>query len=301
MSSTLRHLPALVISFSLLTACTRESRIVDEASGAKVARQRVAAPAGEVAKTALAGLSAPAATPPQVAAFAPRAMDSVSRSMIIRTGQVEITVDSLAPAIAVVERLAWSIGGFVAGSSIQAGQGQQHQAILQIRLPSTRFQQALSGLSGVGKLVSSTTNSEDVGEEFVDVTARVSNAHRLEERLVTLLATRTGKLEDALAVERELARVREEIERYEGRLRYLRSQVAVSTLTVTLSEPAPIVGRPGSNVIVEALKQAWRNCVTAVAGGIVLLGGLLPLLAVVGTLGLAWRKWGTKKGAPIRL
>jgi hypothetical protein len=41
--------------------------------------------------------------------------------------------------------------------------------------------------------------------------------------------------------------------------------------------------------------------VTAVAGGIVLLGGLLPVLAAVGTLGLAWRKWGTKKGAPIRL
>ena len=120
MSSTLRHLPALVISFSLLTACTRESRIVDEASGANVARQRVAAPAGEVAKTALAGPSAPAATPPQVAAFAPRGMDSVSRSMIIRTGQVEITVDSLAPAIAVVERLAWNIGGFRGATRAQA-------------------------------------------------------------------------------------------------------------------------------------------------------------------------------------
>jgi hypothetical protein len=95
-------------------------------------------------------------------------------------------------------------------------------------------------------------------------------------------------------VERELARVREEIERFEGRLRYLRSNVAVSTLTVTLAEPGPVVGKPGSNVIVEAFKQAWRNFVTVVAAVIGVFGGLVPLLllAVLGYLG--WKRWGKK-------
>jgi hypothetical protein len=117
----------------------------------------------------------------------------------------------------------------------------------------------------------------------------------MEERLVNLLATRTGKLEDVLAVERELARVREEIERYEGRLRYLRTQVAMSTLSITVSEPGPVVGQPGSNVVVEALKQAWRNSVMVVAGGIEMLGAVLPVL-VLGVI--AWvgiRRWRSKR------
>lgn len=221
--------------------------------------------------------------------------DSISLSMIIRTGYAFIEVDSLESAIARVRQLAERAGGYIANSSIQTGEGQQRQATLEIKVPSNRYDQALSGLSGIGKLISSSTNAQDVGEEFVDVSARVTNARRMEERLVSLLATRTGKLEDVLAVERELARVREEIERYEGRLRYLRTQVAMSTLSVTVSEPVPVVGQPGSNVVVEAFKQAWRNSVMVVARGIELLGVLLPiaLLALLGWLGV--RRWRARK------
>ena len=187
------------------------------------------------------------------------------------------------------------MGGFVGNSSIQSGEGQRRQATLQLKVPAARYAQALSGLGGIGKLVSSTTEAQDVGEEYVDVTARMSNARRLEERLLTLLATRTGKLEDVLSVERELARVREEIERFDGRLRYLRANVAVSTLAVTLAEPGPVVGEPGSNVIVEAFKQAWRNFVTFIAGLIAALGILAPLFVLAGLAFLAWRRWGRNR------
>ena len=217
--------------------------------------------------------------------------DSISVSMIIRTGNAFIEVDSLESAIAQVRQLAESAGGYIANSTIQSGEGQQRQATLEIKIPSNRYDQAVGGLSGIGKLVSSSTNALDVGEEFVDVSARVTNARRMEERLVNLLATRTGKLEDVLAVERELARVREEIERYEGRLRFLRTQVAMSTLSVTVSEPGPVVGHPGSNVVVEALKQAWRNSVMVVAGGIEMFGAVLPLLVLGLIAWLGIRRW----------
>ena len=194
--------------------------------------------------------------------------------------------------------LAERAGGYIANSSIMTGEGQQRQATLEIKIPSNRYDQALGGLAGIGKLISSSTNAQDVGEEFVDVSARTSNARRMEERLVNLLATRTGKLEDVLAVERELARVREEIERYEGRLRFLRTQVAMSTLSVTVGEPGPVVGQPGSNVVVEALKQAWRNSVMVVAGGIEMLGAVLPvvILGVLVLLGVRrWRGWASPR------
>ena len=217
--------------------------------------------------------------------------DSVSLSMIIRTGNAFIQVDSLESAIAAVRSLAESAGGYIANSSIMTGEGQQRQATLEIKIPANRYDQALGGLAGIGKLISSSTNAQDVGEEFVDVSARTANARRMEERLVNLLATRTGKLEDVLAVERELARVREEIERYEGRLRFLRTQVAMSTLSVTVAEPGPVVGQPGSNVVVEALKQAWRNSVMVVAGGIEMLGAVLPVVVLGVLVWLGVRRW----------
>lgn len=210
----------------------------------------------------------------------------VAPSMLIRTGAASIEVDKLDPAIIKVRQLAAQMGGYVANSSISGGRDQIRSATLELKIPAARYDQAVGGLGGIGRVESVNTTVEDVGEEFVDVSARVANAKRLEERLVSLLATRTGRLEDVLAVERELARVREEIERYEGRLRYLRTRAAVSTLSVTVHEPAPLIGQnPGENPIGAALRQAWRNFVGFVAWFIASLGVLVPLGAI---LGLAW-------------
>jgi hypothetical protein len=205
-------------------------------------------------------------------------------SMVIRNGHASVEVDKLDPAIVKLRQLANQLGGYVANASMVGGRDQVPSAMLELKIPAQRFDQAISGLSTLGKVESVNATAEDVGEEFVDVTARVNNAKRLEERLIDLLANRTGRLQDVLSVERELARVREEIERYEGRLRYLKSRVAVSTLTVNLHEPLPILGQsPGQNPIAEAIRRAWRNFVGFIASGIAALGILIPL----GVLALA--------------
>ena len=206
--------------------------------------------------------------------------------MIIRTGSATIEVDSLEPAIARLRLIAAQLGGFVGNTSVQGGREEVRSATVEIKIPAQRWGQLLEGLKPIGKIESQIESAEDVGEEFTDVTARVSNARRLEDRLVALLASRTGKLEEVLSVERELARVREEIERYEGRLRYLRSRAALSTMTVMIHEPAPVLGsRPGSNPIADAFRAAWRNFVALVAGLISMLGILIPLAL------LAWLGW----------
>lgn len=216
--------------------------------------------------------------------------DSAALSMIIRTGQAWIDVDTLASAVAAVHAMAARVGGFIANTTIQTGEGQRHTAGLEIKVPSANYELAMNGLTGIGELRSSTTSTEDVGEEYVDMSARMANARRLEDRLVTLLANRTGKLDDVLAVERELARVREEIERYEGRLRYLRTRTATSTINVTLSEPGPVVGEPGSNVLADAAVRAWQNFVMLVAGVISASGVLIPLGVVGGIVLWLWRR-----------
>ncbi|MGH7664187.1 MAG: DUF4349 domain-containing protein [Gemmatimonadaceae bacterium] len=236
------------------------------------------------------GTSASPAPSPDASAAATQGGD-IAPAMIIRTGSVSVEVDSLEPAVAQVQALAIRLGGWVANTSMQTGQEQLRSATLELKIPAARFNDAVTGLRPIGELESVDVVAQDVGEEYVDITARVENARRLEERLINLLARRTGDLEDVLAVERELARVRGEIERYEGRMRYLRSRASVSTLSVTVHEPPPIVGPyASSNPIAEAFRQAWRNFVGFVAAIIASLGILIPLGAIVIIAFLLWRR-----------
>jgi hypothetical protein len=212
-------------------------------------------------------------------------------SMLVRVGAASLQVDSLDAGIARVRDVARRTGAIVANTQMEGGRERTRSASLQLRIPSEHFDDAVNGLAPIGKLESVNVNVEDVGEEYVDVQARVANARRLEQRLVELLATRTGKLADVLSVERELARVREEIERYEGRMRYLRSRASVSTLTVSVHEPYPIVAdRPGARPIRDAFVQAWRNLVGFTAGFIELLGVLIPLGVIVVVLVVVGRR-----------
>lgn len=260
----------------------REAPVEERANLAKVA-----APQGSAA-----AVSADRTTTGSAATTAQGSGTTIS-SMIIRTGNASVEVDSLEVAIASVQRIAAALGGWVGNTSMSGGEHDVRSASIELKIPSARYDEALAGLRPIGKVENVTSNAEDVGEEFVDLSARTANARRLEERLVTLLATRTGKLEDVLNVERELARVREEIERYEGRLRYLKSRVATSTLTVTVHERFPLVApeTPGENVIAEAFRDAWRNFVRFVAAFIASLGTLVPVALLAGIAALAWRRW----------
>ncbi len=225
--------------------------------------------------------------------------DPAAAPMIIRNGNASVEIDSLEIALGQVRALADRVGGYIANSQMQSGDNQIRSATIEIKVPAARFDALVAGLTPLGKVEYVNISAQDVGEEFSDVTARVANSRRLESRLIELLATRTGKLSDVLEIERELARVREEIERMEGRLRYLRAHVATSSLSVTIHEKAPLVGEQGSGgVIGEAFRQAWRNFVNFVAGLIASLGVLLPVGAlVVAGLWLLRKLWRARRPA----
>ena len=275
-------LAATLVLAAPLSSCDRvptptSTRAVSNAA----VRQRADAPASAVeakdAATDDAELQQSASVPPL---WSDPAVDPASR-LIIRTGQAGIEVDSLEPALDLLRMTAARIGGFLGNANIQTGRNQVRQATVEIKVPAGRFDDLTDGLRPLGKVEFLNIGAEDVSEEFVDLTARTANARRMEERLLELLATRTGKLQDVLSVERELARVREEIERMEGRLRYLKARTQLSTLSVVLHEPSPLVSpTPGRNPLAEAVREAWRNFVGLLAAGIASLGYLVPVLVL---------------------
>lgn len=248
-------------------------------NGEEMAQRQVMPPPGPTTTTAT-----------RADASLPVAPGSVSLDpLIIRTGTANVQVDSLDRGIAQVRALAARVGGIIGNTSISGGTDQERHASIELRVPSQNFDAALTGLEPIGRVQNVNVTAQDVGEEYADVTARVANARRLESRLLDLLDRRTGRLEEILNVEREVARVREEIERYEGRLRYLRTRASISTLTITLHEPNALIGTPrGERPIRDAFAMAWRNFVGLIAGLIAMLGWLVPLAIVAYG---AWRVW----------
>jgi hypothetical protein len=272
-----------LLQAAMLVACNDRSRSETQSELARDVRLD-AGKASNMASPAPA--AAPVASEQEARAqgssqWSPLATYDVISRMIIRTGQASIEVDSLETSMAELRRIVQRSGGYVADASVQSGRNQLRTATLQVKVPAARFDELTQALEPLGKLQFVNVAAEDVSEEFVDLTARVANGHRLEDRLVELLRTRTGKLQDVLSVERELARVREEIERMEGRLRFLKTSAQLSTLSVNLYEPAPIVAsHPGRSVIGEAFKTAWRNFVGLMAGVIASLGIVVPVVVL---------------------
>lgn len=279
-------------TLALIYALAAGAGACDSAGGRPEAAVDMTAPAADLDEAKSLGQGAdgyagrsvaPSAPPSPAPASASAQLPAGIPSMVIRTGTASVEVDSLEPAIAAVRRLVARAGGYVGNTSLQAGHESVRSATLELRVPADRFEEVVAGLSPVGEVDYVNVAAEDVTEQYVDLEARAENAKRLEGRLAELLATRTGKLDDVLAVERELARVREEIERLEGRMRYLRSRADLSSLTVSLHEPGPLVGVPGDHPLRDALRQAWRNAVMFAAWLIAASGVLIPLAVLAGT------------------
>jgi hypothetical protein len=283
----MRSLFVVVVAAALL-GCNekRPSPLLEQSARDAASRQRIGY--DKNGRPAAMALNAVVVT--EADALPPIAAADVS-NMVIRTADVSIEVDSLETAVARIRELAVQFGGYVASTDITSGRSQLRTATLEVKIPVARFDQSLSGLAPIGKLESVSVEAEDVGEQFVDVSARMDNARRLERRLIDLLATRAGKLKDVLDVEQALARVREEIERYEGRIRYLKAHTAMSTLSVTVHEPLPIVGTAGKSVMGEAFTQAWRNFVALLAVTVQSLGVVLPLGLVALLAWFVARRW----------
>ncbi|HYK82607.1 MAG TPA: DUF4349 domain-containing protein [Gemmatimonadales bacterium] len=280
-----KRIGLLVLAAATWACGTTERRVapserVNTFASERALRERALATPAPAAPAAVLETRDGGEAAPADAGFARFPRFDAASNMVIRSGQASVEVDSLERAVTAVRLLAQRVGGYVANTTMQTGRNQLRTASLEVKIPAEQFDAGLAALWPIGRLESVNVTAEDVGEEFVDVRARMDNARRVEARLIDLIATRTGKLADVLEVEQTLARVREEIERYNGRLRYLQAHAALSTLTVSIHEPLPVVGDVGSSVLGEAFKQAWRNFVGLLAWLVRSLGILVPVGAI---------------------
>ena len=155
--------------------------------------------------------------------------------ILVRNASITLEADSPAQVVADIELAIRQSGGYVSNLQQSTNTLDRQWVTLTIRVPSLSFSEMLDALDSLGRVVDKRIGAEDVTEESIDVDSQTRNLKRTEERLLAHLE-RTAKLEDIVKVEHELTRVREQIERFEGRLRFLNHRVDYSTIILTIQQ-----------------------------------------------------------------
>jgi len=142
-----------------------------------------------------------------------------------------------------VRALAAGLGGDLLGLS-QSGSGDQRSATLTIRVPSTRFDDALAQLKKLdGEVVSSNVDAKDVTDQFVDVQARLVALKAQEQQYLTLLA-RANSVDEILKVQGVLVSTRTQIEQLQGQVNSLKTRIDFSTITMSIAPIATVPSQP---------------------------------------------------------
>src|SRR5712664_3065092 len=196
---------------------------------------------------------------------------------IIRNANLTLEVASPTESQRKIFSAAETHGGFVVTSEMtqQTSEDKSRPEVsvnLVVRVPALQFDQVMEEIRGVAnRVVQEKRTGQDVSEEFIDLEARIKNQKALEVQFLEIMK-RAGKVEDALEVQTQLADVRTEIEKLEGRKRFLENQATLSTINVTLQTPTQIVSAVGF----------WYNVRSAFAEGVdVALAIILFLIRAV--------------------
>jgi hypothetical protein len=193
---------------------------------------------------------------------ASRATAEISDRKIIRNAEITIEIDSPAEGKRKIEAIAEAHGGFVVASEVtdhgDDEAGAQTIVTVIVRIPAPRFSAVVDEIRKVGRRVRrEKISGQDVTEEYFDLEARLKAKKALEAQYLEILK-QAKNVTDALEVQKVLAEVRGEIEQMEGRHRFLENQVNLSTVTVTLQTPAPLVGTSASGFF-QRLKRAFGD------------------------------------------
>lgn len=214
---------------------------------------------------------------------------------MIYTADIQLVVADFSSLRGQIDKLIAAHDGVLADSSVDLRYGDRPSGSWTVRVPAEQLDAFQKGVQLLGTAEQSTRHGQDVTEEYVDIQARLTNRRRLEQRLLDLMENKQGDLKHVLQVETELARVREGIEQIEGRFRYLKDRIRLSTVTIRARQErdytppnVPTFAVEIQETFAESLEQLLK-----VSKGLVLAGVFmvpwLPVPLVV--MGLPWWIW----------
>ncbi len=207
---------------------------------------------------------------------------------VIRNGSIDLAVKDTRETMREIRELTDNVGGLVSNSYIYEMRENQYAGYMTLRIPENRFESIMEQLEDYGKATNVQTGVDDVTMQYVDLESRLNNQIAQEERLVEILEM-AETVEDVLEVERELNRIRSEIESMTAQMNHLKDQVTYATINVNLREenvPTDVV-KPGAfenfgNRVRETFIGSINFLLNSVSFIVIALIALLPALILIG-------------------
>ncbi len=214
---------------------------------------------------------------------------------VIRNGSMNLIVEDTRQTVREIQSKVKAVGGIISESNIYEMREGQYAANLTLRIPEQQFDHFMEQLQELGKATDSSFTEDDVTMQYLDLETRIKNLEAQEERLREILEM-ANTVEEVLQVEKELGRVRGEIEVLTTQFTYLQDKVSYSTINLYIREehiatqkvsPAPFENLGAR--MKEALVRSINFIMTAFATLLVVITTLLPVLLVLAMIGLiAW-------------
>ncbi|MFD5214691.1 DUF4349 domain-containing protein [Microbacterium sp. NPDC058345] len=225
----------------------------------------------------------------------PGAASEESAREIITTAQVELRVRDVQQAADAIIALAAKHGGYVESADIGASRDATETTVparprdpgtgwISIRVAADALDTVLAALGDDGEVLRSSVSRQDVTSTAVDLRARIDAARASVTRLTELMA-KSGSVADLITAEAALSERQAQLESYEQELKRLDEQVALSTVTVQLAERA-VADEADPTGFADGLLTGWNGLVAALNGLVVVVGFLLPWLAIAAVVGL---------------
>lgn len=208
-----------------------------------------------------------------------------TQRLIIKTGSMNVEVDDIDIAVGNATSYVVGLGGFIQSQNV-SGSGRFKSATLTLGVPVDQFENAMATFREYGEVGSENATGQDVTEEFVDLTSRLTNLEATQTRLRELYEE-ARNVEETLEVDRELRRIEEEINVVQGRMKYLSERASFSTITLNFSFVGePIVTEPEAWNLGFTVNQALSDLLDTAqnwADGLVYFAiAVLPFLLIFG-------------------
>lgn len=200
--------------------------------------------------------------------------ESSSERKLVRTGSISLEVESLAKTNSAVQSWASSLGGYVANSN-ESGTFLS----ISVRIPSNRFDEAMSSLGSFGRTLSRSVSSKDVTEQFYDLETRIKTKELMLERLNNYLSN-AKNVSDMIQIEGKLNDVTTELESMKGRMKRLSSQIDFSTIDISARLPS---NKTEDGFVLPDARGRFRDFVGNILGFFVILIFIVLYVAVFGT------------------
>lgn len=205
-------------------------------------------------------------------------------ALVIRSAQITLITADFAKVRGSLEDILKRHGGHVGNLTVAAPADSGQTLVATLRVPASQLDAAMAEIRHLGRVENEQQGGEEVTQQVVDLEARLTNARNTERRLADILNRTTGKIADVLTVEKEIDRVRGEIERMEAERKNLGDRVNFATLDVRINEEYKAhlaVAAPSTfSLLHNAAVDGYRNMADSVTSVVMFLLSYGPVLVL---------------------